>query len=61
MELSDGTVVERNFSGPLNVVGMYISSDKPFYPGNTGSYRVCSMLFLSHFFHMHSAMLEASE
>ena len=45
MELSDGTVVERNLSQPLNVVGMYISSDKPCYPGNIGSYRVCSTFF----------------
>ena len=27
MELSNGTTVERNFSQPLNVVGMYVSSD----------------------------------
>ena len=31
MELSDGTVVERNLSQPLNVVGMYIYIDAYIY------------------------------
>ena len=33
MELINGTMVERNLSQPLNVVGVFVSSDISCYPG----------------------------
>ena len=54
MELSNGTTVERNLSQPLNIVGVYISSD-------IATMLPCHFNFLCMYLHMDPAILEAIE